>query len=518
MQEKRNLTRSLFLVLILGALVALSPVLVERFAYAVQKGRTTALRDQLAEMADGDRLSPLFNAVAETVQPSVVEVRTTQKIRRPNRPGNPFFRFENPDDLRRFFFGQPDGDDDNPRMPSRPQQPEYFFRRGQGSGVIVDAEGGYVLTNNHVVAGADSVEVVLADGRVFETNWIRGDERSDLAVVKIEADNLIAAPLGNSDNVEVGHWVLAIGSPMGLSQTVTAGIVSGTGRAMRLRRQMYEDYIQTDASINRGNSGGPLVNTRGEVVGINTLILSNTGMNAGIGMAIPSNMARNIMYQLIDKGRVERGFLGVVIQDITDRQLAESFNLPDTRGALVTAVQPDSAADRAGIQPEDFIVAVDGQPVDDVNDLRNRIAGKQPGTTVEMTLYRDGTKQLVPVELGALPDDLAAGERPAPEEPRQVRADAYGLSVQSLNDELRQQLGYDDTVRGVVIEEVDPQSDAAASGLRAGMVITRVNKRPIQTVSDFREAMDAAGKGVRLRVMNPRGGALYLYIMPQESQ
>jgi len=480
--------------LVVGVLAAvlLGPAAVEQIARAVQS-RTR--QQELAELARGDRLSPLFQAVAKAVKPSVVVVRVTQK----------------------FALAGSDSDDAaGPTMVPRPGTPEaadrYRYTRGQGSGVIVDAEQGYILTNHHVVWNADRVEIILPDGRVYETEWIRSDRKTDVAVVKIKADNLRAARLGDSDTVETGQWVLAVGAPLGLPQTVTAGIVSGTGRSTG-DGVMLQDFIQTDAAINRGNSGGPLVNTRGEVIGINTAILSNTGMNVGVGMAIPSNMARHVMDQLIAHGKVVRGFLGVSYQEI-DPPLARSFSLPHNRGTLVTGVLPDSPAERAGIAVEDFIVAVGDQEIRSGNVLRNVVAMIAPGQEVGVTLYRDGQRRQVTLTVGTMP--TAPQTRPARPDSRPTSRiyDVCGLLVRTLSPQRARQFGYARETRGVLVTGVDRGSEGWESGLREGMVITHVGDTRVTDGKEYAAQLAAhAGQGgVRVRFITPTGVRRYVYL------
>jgi serine protease Do len=393
-------------------------------------------------------------------------------------------------------------------LPPTPRSREYFAR-GLGCGVIVDAENGYILTNYHVVGGADEVEVILYDERKVKAQWIRSDNRTDLAVVKIDADDLIDAPLGDSDEMAVGDWVLAVGSPRGLRWSVTAGIVSAKGRQV-VGGNMYENSIQTDAAINQGNSGGPLVNMRGEVVGINNAIASLSGGNEGIGFAIPSNMAEKVMEQLIEKGEVVRGFLGVVMQDV-DPLLAESFDLPDTDGALIADVMPDSPADKAGIKEGDFIVSIDGEKITNSDDLRMTIADLAPGQEVEIEFYRDGELMEAEVELIAQPEELAG---PAHRILDRELAEDYGLEVETLTEDMAERLGYQSDVEGVVITKISPFSEAAEQGLTAGMVITHVGEEVVVTAEEFADALeDADEQGVRLRVVTPRA-TKYVFITP----
>jgi serine protease Do len=504
----RTTTRLVLAIVVLASLLAagraFGPGLVERFAFAVEKGQSEAARAELAKLSKHDQLSKLFRAVAKAVQPAVVEVSVTKHVKTPGADLPPGME----DFLKRHFGEEFD-------VPV-PRQRE-FFSRGLGSGVIIDAEKGYILTNHHVVMGADEVEIVLADKRKFETQWIRSDPLTDLAVVKIDAERLIEAPLGNSDRMAVGDWVLAIGSPKGLAQTVTAGIVSALGRTTGSRE--YEDFIQTDAAINRGNSGGPLVNMRGEVIGINKAIITSSRLsgNEGIGLAIPSNMAKRIMRQLVKEGKVVRGYLGVSISNV-DERLAESFGLPDTKGALVNQVFEDSPAEAAGIKAGDFIVAVGGRPIDDMNELRFRIADVRPGKTVRLTLYRDGKKTEVPVKIGEQPKEWASGalERtPSAPSHRQALED-FGLEVATLNEALAKKYGYEADTEGVVITGVKGASDAAEQGLREGMLILEVGKEEVKTAAAVAKALSgkAPAGGVRLLVSDPRGRQRFVFVTP----
>ncbi|MCK4623830.1 MAG: Do family serine endopeptidase [Phycisphaerae bacterium] len=479
-------------VLVVVLAIVFGEVVVERISYAANKGANAADREALVELSERDQLSGLFRAVAKTVKPAVVEMRVKKRVSVPQMPD--FFDSGFPSRRRR-----------------QPQQPRYFLQRGLGSGVIVDADKGYILTNHHVVGGADEVEIILADGRKIKAEWVRSDPQTDLAVVKIKADGLIAAPLGDSDKMQVGDWVLAIGSPEGLHQTVTAGIISAKGRVTG--RGGYENFLQTDAAINHGNSGGPLVNMRGEVIGINAAIVSRTGVNEGLGLAIPSNMAANVMKQLIKSGKVVRGFLGVTIQDV-DEKLAGSFKLPSPDGALVTRVAKDSPAGQAGIKEEDFIVAIDADPVKNVNDLRNRVAGLTPGSEAKFTLYRDGKKKIVAVKIAAQPADMHAALGVGKE--KKAAPEQYGLKVRTLTEALASRGGYDKGAKGVLVVAVTPGSDAAERGLRKGMVIDSAGGREITTADEFASAVSAGGgKPLRLRVNIPDGGRHYVIISPK---
>jgi serine protease Do len=456
--------------------------------------------EQLLNLAKQDTLSPLFAEVARAVRPSVVEVRVTKKVSMDQMPDVQFFE--------RFF-----GNDHQNRLPQNPGSQRRFIQRGLGSGVIVDASNGYVLTNYHVVDSADATTIVLSDGRSFKSEWIRVDPQSDLAIVKIRPEGLTAATLGDSADVKVGNWVLAFGAPEGLAQTVTAGIISGTGRSTG-EANVYQDFLQTDAAINVGNSGGPLVNMKGEVIGITTAIVSQSGGSEGIGLAISSDMAKNVMYQLIDKGKVTRGYLGVSIQNVNE-SLAKSFNLPDTLGALITSVAPGSPASKAGLNEGDFMRSISGTMVRNVNELRNAIAGAEPGKTVSVEFYRDGKKTEAKVAIETQPALTAEAAKPAPEE---TTGGKLGLEVATMTRELSQEYGYETQPTGVVITLVTPGFPADAQGLKEGMVITQVQGRAVASADQFSSAVFAKGaaSGVRLRVIDRIGGAMFIVISPEK--
>jgi len=497
-------------IVLVGAVVLYGPTLAGRVAAEIAKGEHEAARAQLVELSKQDRLSVLFRAVAKAVRPAVVEVRVTKKIR-----GGAPFGPDSTEDWEEFFkryFG------DNPpfNFRWRTPPPRDFVQRGLGSGVIVDAAKGIVLTNWHVVRATDSVEVVLADKRSFEAEWIRTDPATDLAIIKIKPEGLVEAPLGDSDKLEIGDWVLAIGAPRGLPQTVTAGIVSAKGRQSGMGAT-YQDFIQTDAAINQGNSGGPLVNTRGEVIGINTAIVSSAGGNEGIGFAIPANMAREVMDQLLDKGEVTRGYLGVRIQDV-DAELAKSFGLPaDAKGALIPEVVPGGPGDEAGLKPGDFIVAVGGQDVTSAQDVLLAVARLKPGSEVAVEIYREGKKMTRTVKIGTRPKDLAGvweDEGGGPAAPD--ASERFGIKVADATEELAKQFGYKEPVKGVLITEVRGDSDAAGKGVMPGMLIKQAQGKDVSTVAEFAKAISGkdAERGVRLLVQTPRGGQMFVFITP----
>ncbi|MCC2617836.1 DegQ family serine endoprotease [Aestuariibacter halophilus] len=383
-------------------------------------------------------------------------------------------------EMFRHFFGGP-----NEQVQERPF-------RGLGSGVIIDAERGYVVTNNHVVDNADEIVVKLTDGRELTAKKIGADEQSDIALLKIEPENLVAVPLADSDKLRVGDFVVAIGNPFGLSQTVTSGIVSALGRS-GLNIGGYEDYIQTDAAINRGNSGGALVNLRGELVGINTAIFGPNGGNVGIGFAIPSNMMKSLIDQIIEFGEVRRGLLGILGQDV-DAGLSEAMNLGANKGAFVSEVSPDSAAEKGGIQAGDIIIAVNGNDVASFQELRAKIGTMGAGAEVELTLLRKGDRVNVDVVL-----DDATGAVVAAQE---IHPALEGATLANGTTERGN--------NGVEITELEARSPAARIGLQEGDVIVGVNRNRVNTVTELRAMLDGA-KGVI--ALNVQRGTSSLYLV-----
>ncbi|MBI3993028.1 MAG: DegQ family serine endoprotease [Candidatus Lambdaproteobacteria bacterium] len=429
-------------------------------------------------------------AVVKTISPSVVHIAVEKTVQgqahgdAPDMFDDEFFR--------RFF---------QPRMPSQPRE---FHQRGLGSGSIVDRKG-LILTNNHVVESADKITVKLPDGRELPAKLIGADPATDLAVVKVDGDNLPVATLGNSDDLEVGESVIAIGNPFGLEQTVTAGIVSAKGRS-QVGLTDYEDFIQTDASINPGNSGGPLVNLKGEIVGVNTAIYSRSGGNQGIGFAIPINMARSIMKDLIASGKVTRGFLGVVIQDVT-QELASALGVDVNGGVLISNVGRDTPAAEAGVRQGDLIVSFNNRPTKSSNALRNAVAAIKPGTAVPVEVLREGKKMQFKVTVREQPEDMRAaiggsgGERPGrgtpvPPQPESV----LGMELQALTDDVGEQLGYKG-LTGVLVSQVAPNSPAADAGLQRGALIMEVNQRPVRTVAEFLAAVKNVKPGQHILLL-----------------
>jgi Do/DeqQ family serine protease len=382
--------------------------------------------------------------------------------------------------------------------------PDMAPRRqgGLGSGVIVSAEG-YLLTNNHVVDGADKVRVELSDKRSFTAKVVGTDAASDLAVLKIEAAGLPALAFGNSDSLRVGDVVLAFGNPLGIGQTVTMGIVSAKGRATGMGDGSFEDFLQTDAPINQGNSGGALVNTAGQLVGINSQIVSPSGGNIGIGFAIPSRMAESVMTQLVKGGRVQRSQLGVAIQGVSP-EMAASLGLKDERGALVSSVSKDSPAEKAGLERGDVIVSMDGVAVSDGNALRNRIASSTPGATVTLGLVRDGGEKTVSVKLRELPSTQTADVTGEPAEGGRL-----GLSVRPVTPEDARELGLESR-KGLLVAEVDPAGPAALAGIQPGDVIEEVNRKPVADAAELRAAAKSSGERPALVLVNRKGASLFL--------
>jgi serine protease Do len=431
-----------------------------------------------------DDLSAAFADVAEEVHSAVVSIRSIKEV----HPVRSDMRLPAPfeDSPLGELFGKHFGPFQGPSVPD-----QGLVEEGQASG-FVTGDDGYILTNNHVVGGADQVRVTLSDGSTYGAEVVGTDPATDLAVIKIDAGHLTSIPLGDSDNLEVGEWVVAAGNPFGLSSTITAGIVSAKGRN-RMGIVDYEDFIQTDAAINPGNSGGPLVNLHGQVVGINTAILTRTGANMGVGFAIPINMAKSVMKDLIEHGSVVRGFLGVQIQNL-NKDLASSFGFNGTAGALVASVQPDTPAEKAGIKVGDIITEFDGKPVTDIDSFRFLVARTAPGTKADVTVFRDGESTPLTVTVGELAPMHAAAQSGAGTESE------WGMAVQTLTPDLAARLGYDQTMQGVVVTQVDPLGAAADAGIRPLDVITEVQGRAVGDAREFHRILEKSNlsKGVRL--------------------
>ena len=400
----------------------------------------------LPSSVDGQPL-PSLAPLVKRVAPAVVNIRVSQSV----QTRSPYS-----DDMFRRFFGLPETPGGTREVQSA------------GSGVIVDADEGYILTNHHVVDGADTIMVTLLNEETLEAEIVGSDPDTDIAVLRVDPEQLVDIPIGDSEAVEVGDFVIAIGNPFGLSHTVTSGIVSALGRS-GISRDGVEDFIQTDASINPGNSGGALVNMRGELVGINSAIISRTGGNVGIGFAVPSQLARSIMRQILDFGEVRRGLLGVTIQTI-DAESAKALGAEVKSGALVSSVEPGSAAEKAGIRVDDIIVRINEERIDDSLELRNAIGLRSSGEEISIEFVRGGETQTVTTELGEQQVSQSSGD--------EIHSGLAGAQFAANSTR---------SSRGVEVTEVTPGSPAAQRGLRAGDTITAVNRRPVQTLGQLRE-------------------------------
>ena len=449
-----------------------------------------------------------FSAIAKAVTPAVVTI--TAKSRMRPQQLSPFFLDP------RDFFDRPDQDDEGSRRPRQlptPKGPGQLRPSGVGSGVIVSPDG-YIVTNNHVVEGAEKVEVELSDRRQFPAKVIGTDTPSDIAVIKIDADNLPSLAVGDSDKVEVGDIVLAVGNPLSIGQTVTMGIISAKGRRSPTGdNSTYEDFLQTDAAINRGNSGGALVNLRGELIGVPSQILSQTGGNIGIGFAIPSKMARSVMDQLIRAGKVRRGKLGVSVEPV-DPTLAKHFGYTGIEGAFVQEVEKGLPADLAGVKSGDIITEFQGQRIKDRDQLRNLTSSTPPGTLVKFKIWRDGSERelsakLAEVAQGGKPNDQLSKDGANP-----TSGVLVGVSVDNLTPDIAQRWNVASNIRGVIVTEVDPDSNAAGL-LRRGDVIEAVNKQPVTSVNEFNAAMQKADKKEVLLRVHSRGVSRYIVIQSQ---
>ncbi|BHH85399.1 DegQ family serine endoprotease [Desulforhopalus sp. 52FAK] len=459
-------------------------------------GQAIAKSDVNSDIAILDRSSKAFVNVVKKAKPAVVHIKvektTTGKYH--NSPGteemfnHPFFE---------QFFG--------PQFRQQKKQPSERVQRGQGSGFIINKKG-YILTNNHVVEGADKISVTLSDKREFTGSIVGTDPQSDVALIKIDnAVNLPVLPLGDSSKLEVAEWVIAIGNPFGLSQTVTVGVVSATGRNS-VGINEYENFIQTDAAINPGNSGGPLINARGEAVGINTALFSRTGGYMGIGFAIPINMAKSIEKQLKEYGKVTRGWLGVVIQNV-DKDLADSFGLKQAGGILVSEVQKDSPASAAGIKRGDVIIELDGTVLDDVSDLRNRVALISPNSKTVLLVIRDGREKKIQVTIGEQPSDF---NQQASNKNLQSLED-YGLTLQELTKELAERFEYE-VESGLIVSNVEQGSPAAKAGMKPGQLVEEINRVPVNTLKDLREVLGNAEESGKI-LLRVRSGNFATYIV-----
>ena len=428
-----------------------------------------------ADIALLDRTSKAFSAVVKKAGPAVVHVEVEKTTTGKNSEQLPPELFNDPF-FQRFFGPQ----FQHPRLTPK-QDKRTFKQQAAGSGFIIAGDG-YILTNNHVVESADKIRVRLADEREFSAKVVGTDPPTDVAIIKIDGSNLPVLPLGNSDALEVGEWVIAIGSPFDLNQTVTVGVVSALGRN-RVGISDYENFIQTDAAINPGNSGGPLLNIHGEAVGMNTAIFSRSGGYMGIGFAIPINMVKSIEQQLRKNGKVIRGFLGVIVQDVSE-ELAKSFGQQTSGGALVSEVAQDSPAKISGLLQGDIITAINGAPVMNASDLHNKVAMTPPNTVLNLRILRDGKEQDLAITVGEQPANMKALVKKMTSTPLHE----MGLTLQDLTDDVAKQFGYTKD-QGVLIAAVDPDSPAALVGLEAGQLVEEVNRIRVHSLGELQQAL-----------------------------
>ncbi len=468
---RRATARSLFFVAILWIAVP-----------GLAQNRTDAARE----------LSKAFSSAAKAAMPAVVSVKVEKTIQ-VSSMSDQGFGFNDPfgqfgDDFLRRFFGD--------EFPQR-RTPRKYSQEGQGSGFII-SEDGYILTNNHVVGDVDKITVELQDGRVFnDAKLIGTDPDSEVALIKIDGHGFPVLPLGNSDEIEIGDWVIAIGNPFGLSETVTVGVVSAVGRS-NVRIAAYENFIQTDAAINPGNSGGPLIDLDGRVIGINTAIVSRSGGYMGIGFAIPINMAKAIEEQLRDSGKVSRGYLGLLAQDVTS-DMVEPLGMKEARGVVVSQVVKGSPAEKGGLRVQDVIIEINGKKVESYVVFRNEVAALKPGTRVRLAVLRDGKSEELTITLVERPSNLAMKEQPT-----QESKEALGIEVQDLTKALGEQFGYQ-LGEGVIVTSVVPGGPAAEEGIQAGDLIASVDRQNVASVEEFTAAVKQAKKNGKVLFLVKRG-------------
>jgi Do/DeqQ family serine protease len=431
-----------------------------------------------------------YAPVVERVMPAVVTIRVEKRASAVPTDS------QIPEELRRFF---------GPGFGGRGlQRAPRGIERGLGSGVIVSRDG-YILTNNHVVDSANEVKVELPDKRTYTAKVVGTDPASDLAVVKISATDLPTLPLGDSDAVKVGDVVLAVGNPLGIGETVTSGIISGKGRTTDVGDGSYQDFLQTDAAINHGNSGGALVDANGHLIGINSQILSPSDGNIGLGFAIPSNMARNVMDQLIKNGKVRRAKLGVTVQGVT-ADMASALGLSSAKGAVISNVEDGSPAAHAGLKQGDVITQFNGKDVVDSNQLRNDISSTTPGTAVSLQFVRDGHTETVKATLGELSTPRERSDTPSEEH----GSGKFGMGVQPLTPDLAEQVGAPRTTQGVLVTAIDPSGVAAESGIQEGDVIMKVDGKPVKTGEDLRSALDRTDGRASMVLINRKGSNVFV--------
>lgn len=481
--------RLLFFSMILGTLI-LGVAIGTMIDHSVSAARSAATTPAPISVPSPTKLSSHFSTVAQKVEKAVVNISTETIIRR-QEPSRRQFRNDPFQDFFERFFG--------PEMPQRKRRSQSL-----GSGFVVDAKG-YILTNAHVVENADTITVKLHSGDEYEATVVGEDARTDLAVIRVEAEeDLTAARLGDSDGMRQGDWVLAVGSPFGLEQTVTAGIISATGRKNMGDSTPWQHFLQTDAAINRGNSGGPLVNMAGEVIGVNTAILTQPtfgriGGNLGIGFALPSNLATNVYNQLIEHGKVRRGAIGIKMQaEVTARTL-KALGAADGKGVIVEKPDPpDGPAAKAGLEQGDVIVEVDGNKINDTYDMHRVLSTVAPGTTITIKYIRDSrlrTTRLTAMDRENLP---SIARRSAPQEEEPSESVRLGISPQDLTPRLAKQFDLSEEEGGVYVMRVEPDSIAAEAGIEAHDLIMEINKNPIHTVGDLREFTSGLKSGMNL--------------------
>jgi len=483
-ERKSNLTFQVVLALFV---LCLTPVAETSFAKNVTSSDSAML----------DRSSQAIVNIVKQAKPAVVHIKVEKTSKRSPHGGSmPEEMFNHP--FFEQFFG--------PQFRQQQPRQQEYTQRGQGSGFIISKDG-FILTNNHVVEGADVIKVNLSDDREFEAKIVGTDPQTDVALLKIEdPHNLPVLPLGDSSLLEAGEWVIAIGNPFGLSQTVTVGVVSATGRNS-VGINEYENFIQTDAAINPGNSGGPLINGRGEVVGINTALFSRTGGYMGIGFAIPVNMAKSIEDQLQKHGKVTRGWLGVVIQNL-DKDLAESFGLKQAGGILVSEVQKDSPASAAGIKQGDVIIHLNGIKLEDVSDLRNKVALIEPESTAVLLVIRDGREKKIQVTIGEQPSNFS---KKGGQDSRTESLEKFGLTLQKLSADIAEKLGYDKK-SGLLISDVKSGSPAETAGLKPGQLVEEVNKTKVANLKDLKKVLKRSPDSDKI-LLRVRSGNYSTYVV-----
>ncbi|HUL01568.1 MAG TPA: DegQ family serine endoprotease [Nitrospirota bacterium] len=499
MISKKRIYMSVAFILVLGVFIGL--LLSSHMGIMSPLPAKSAISSKSVEILT--QLSEAQSEVAAVATPSVVNISTTRLIK--SREEAPFDLFDDPF-FRRFFGDQ---------LP-RPNMPKEYKEQSLGSGVIV-SDDGYIVTNNHVIEKAQEIKVLLSSKKDYKAKLIGADPKTDIAVIKIDAKGLAPLSWGDSNKLRVGEVVFAVGNPFGLNQTVTMGVISAVGRA-NVGIADYEDFIQTDAAINPGNSGGALVNVRGELIGINTAILSRTGGYQGIGFAVPSSMARQVMDSLIKYKKVVRGWLGVSIQEVTS-DLADEFGVKDLKGALVSGVMKKSPADKAGIKQGDVILQYNGKIVEDTGHLRNMVSQTQIGSTVRVKLLRAKKEIDVEVVIAELPKKLAEASS-REEESENNKDDAStalsGLVVRELTSDLARRFGFDESEKGVVVVRIDPVSRIYEAGIRPGDIILQINQKNIATLRDFKKASAAIKKKERILLLIRRKGQdLFVTVSPE---